>query len=257
MCLVALAWKAHPEFPLVLSTNRDEFFERPSATLHQWESGFYGGKDLRSGGTWMGFHPNGRWALLTNYRDFNNPRSARISRGKLVQAFLENEMDPESYLQALVPNLHLYDGFNLLVSDGEKVFYLSNYAAGIQEIQPGIHGLSNALINDPWPKVELAKQQLREQLDASISQNKLLHILKSTDTYPLEILPQTGVAPEMEIGLSAQLIRLGDNYGTVSAMAVTQNLEGFTQMKQRIFERDYHRFEDTEISFQTLKKKYE
>ena len=257
MCLVALAWKAHPEFPLILSTNRDEFFERPSATLHQWESGFYGGKDLRSGGTWMGFHPNGRWALLTNYRDFNNPRSARISRGKLVQSFLENEMDPESYLQALVPNLHLYDGFNLLVSDGDRVFYLSNYAAGIQEIRQGIHGLSNALINDPWPKVELAKQQLREQLDGSISQNKLLHILKSTETYDLEQLPETGVEPEMEIGLSAQLIRLGDNYGTVSAMAVTQNLEGLTQMKQRVFERDYHRFEDTEISFQTLKNKHE
>ena len=90
MCLVAFSWKVLPEFPLLISANRDEFFDRPTAPLHQWESGIYAGKDLRSGGTWMGFHPGGKWAFLTNYRDFTHPKSGKISRGKLVVDFLES-----------------------------------------------------------------------------------------------------------------------------------------------------------------------
>ncbi len=249
MCLVAFAWKVHPEYPLVISANRDEFFERPSEKLHLWPSGFYGGKDLRSGGTWMGIHPNGRWALLTNYRDFKNPRTAQISRGLLVQAFLESKIGPKSYLEGLTPSLDAYDGFNLVVSDGEKIFYLSNYGKGVEEVKPGIHGLSNGLINDPWPKVELAKKQLSEVLEESFDENRLLNTLKSRERYPIEKLPDTGVPPQMEIGLSSQLIRIGNNYGTVSSMVVIQEASGLTRLKQRVFERDYHRFADTKEQF--------
>lgn len=250
MCLVAISWQNHPEYPLIISANRDEFFERPTAALHQWESGFFGGKDLRSGGTWLGFHPNGRWSLLTNYRDFTQTRKAEISRGKLVQDFVEGGLNPEEYLHGIQSEMNRYDGFNLLVSDGSKLFYLSNFGNQIEEIPPGIHGLSNALINDPWPKVELAKSQMSELLHDEISEGKLLEILKSTGQPPIELLPKTGVSPEMEIGLSAQMIRLGDNYGTVSATSVLQHNSGLTRIKERTFQWDFSQFEDRDFSFQ-------
>lgn len=250
MCLVVISWQNHPEFPLLISANRDEFFERPTAGMHQWESGFYGGKDLRSGGTWLGFHPNGRWSLITNYRDFTQMRKAEISRGKLVQDFVEGQSDPEEYLREIRSEMNRYDGFNLLVSDGNKLCYLSNFGEKIEEIAPGIHGLSNGLINDPWPKIKLAKTQLEEILQADISEGKLLEILKSTEKHPIESLPKTGVPSEMEIVLSAQLIRLDDNYGTVSSTAVLQHKSGLTRLKERTFQWDYTQFEDLDFTFQ-------
>jgi uncharacterized protein with NRDE domain len=250
MCLVAIAWQAHPDFPLLISANRDEFFDRPTQNLHQWESGIYAGKDLRSGGTWMGFHPNGRWALLTNYRDFSSILKPTISRGKLVQSWLENQITPKEYLTEIEKTLENYDGFNLLVSDGKSLWYLSNYGKGVEEIRPGIHGISNGLVNDPWPKTELAKGQMKNILEGIPTENKLLDILKSTETYSLEDLPKTGVLPEMEIGLSAQLIRLNDTYGTVSATAVIQNSSGLVRMKERKFEKDFHKFSEQEYLFQ-------
>jgi len=250
MCLVAIAWQAHPDFPLLISANRDEFFDRPTQNLHQWESGIYAGKDLRSGGTWMGFHPNGRWALLTNYRDFSSILKPTISRGKLVQNWLENQITPKEYLTEIEKTLENYDGFNLLVSDGKSLWYLSNYGKGIEEIRSGIHGISNGLLNDPWPKTKLAKGQMKKILEGIPTENKLLDILKSTETYSLEDLPKTGVLPEMEIGLSAQLIRLNDTYGTVSATAVIQNSSGLVRMKERKFEKDFHKFSEQEFLFQ-------
>lgn len=253
MCLVAISWQNHPDYPLIISANRDEFFERPTAGLHQWESGFFGGKDLRSGGTWLGFHPNGRWSLLTNYRDFTQKRKPEISRGKLVQNFVEGNSNPEDYLLKIQQEMDRYDGFNLLVSDGKKLFYLSNFGEKIKEIVPGIHGLSNGLINDPWPKIELAKTQLGQLLQTDISEEKFLEILKSTEKYPIESLPKTGVPPEMEIGLSAQMIRLGGNYGTVSSTSVLQHKSGLTRIKERTFQWNFSLFEDRDFTFELVK----
>ncbi|MFN3998077.1 NRDE family protein [Algoriphagus sp.] len=248
MCLVAFSWKNHSEYPLIISANRDEFFDRPTQSLHQWDSGIIAGKDLRGGGTWMGFHPDGKWALLTNYRDFNRPQRGEISRGKLVQNFLEGEEGPKQYLEGIFKNKNLYEGFNLLVSDGERLFYLSNYKDEIDEIQPGIYGLSNGLINEPWPKVELAKAQLSKVISEKISEEKLLNILKSTETHSIENLPKTGASEEMEIGLSAQLIRLPPNYGTVSASGVIVNRQGKTTITERTFNWDPTSFSDQQIS---------
>lgn len=249
MCLVAIAWQVRSDFPLVISANRDEFFERPTQGIHQWKSGFYGGKDLRSGGTWLGFHPNGRWALLTNYRDFNSKKIARISRGKLVQSWLEASLEPEAYLLEIQKYQDQYDGFNLLVSDGKSLWYLSNYSDKIQELEPGIHGVSNGLLNEPWPKTELAKSQLKDIIDGEIDLNKVLHTLKSTETQALEKLPSTGVPIDMEIGLSAQMVRIGESYGTVSAMAVIQEASGLIQMKERSYQVKYRDYKDKSVSF--------
>lgn len=250
MCLVAFSWKTHPEFPLLISANRDEFFDRPTAPLHVWENGIYAGKDLRGGGTWMGFHPDGRWALLTNFRDFAHLRSVGITRGRLVLDFLENTFSPENYLDRIVSAKELYEGFNLLVSDGEKLLYYSNYGADPIEIRPGIHGISNAHINAPWPKTELAKKQLADLQANNPDSDNLLSILKSTDTYPLRKLPKTGVSTEMETQLSAQLIRMTPNYGTVSATSVLRDRNGRTQLKERSFDWNYRNYRDVTLSFE-------
>jgi uncharacterized protein with NRDE domain len=250
MCLVALSWKSHPDYPLIISANRDEFFDRPTSPLHQWETGIYAGKDLKGGGTWMGFHPTGKWALITNFRDFSRKTQGVISRGKLVSDFLEQEISPQSYLDRIEQGKHQYDGFNLLVSDGDRLFYLSNYGEGPKEIQPGIHGLSNGMINEPWPKTDLAKTQIESLSPQNISTETLLQILKSTQTFPLETLPKTGVEPEMEVQLSAQLIRMIPNYGTVSASSVLRNSKGFTHFHERSFDWDYRNYKDSLFSFQ-------
>jgi uncharacterized protein with NRDE domain len=249
MCLVAIAWKVHPDFPLVISANRDEFFERPTQNLHQWDSKIYAGKDLRSGGTWLGFHSNGRWALLTNYRDFSTSLKPTKSRGKLVQNWLEGQSAPKQYLEEIGKSQENYEGFNLLVSDGKSLWYLSNYGNGIEEINPGIHAISNGLLNDPWPKTELAKAQLTALMETEPNENKLLHILKSTETYELERLPSTGVPIDMEIALSAQFVRIGESYGTVSAIAVVQEASGLVRMKERTYQIKYGDYVDTALSF--------
>jgi uncharacterized protein with NRDE domain len=252
MCLVAIAWKEYPDFPLVISANRDEFFERPSQNLHQWDSKIYAGKDLQSGGTWLGFHPNGRWALLTNYRDSSSSIKPTISRGKLVQNWLEGQVTPNQYLEEIVKSQEKYEGFNLLVSDGKTLWYLSNYGNGIEEIKPGIHAISNGLLNDLWPKTELAKVQLAALMKTEPNENKLLHILKSTETYELGKLPKTGVSSDMEIGLSAQLIRIGETYGTVSATAVVQEASGLIRIKERTYQIKYRDYKDTSLSFMLI-----
>lgn len=250
MCLVAFAWKVHPDFPLLISANRDEFFHRPTLPLHRWDEGLYAGKDLQGGGTWMGFHPDGKWALLTNYRDFTQKRAAKISRGKLVTDFLTNSISPENYLDQVWENHAEFDGFNLIVSDGEKLYYYSNYGKEPLEIQPGIHGLSNGLLNDPWPKTELAKNQLSGLMSGIPTQEQLLQTLKSTATYPPEILPKTGAPLPLEIGLSAQLIRIEPDYGTVSSTAALRHRSGFTEIAERSFDWDYRSFKDQNINFQ-------
>ncbi|WP_339876113.1 NRDE family protein [uncultured Algoriphagus sp.] len=250
MCLVAFSWKTHQQYPLIISTNRDEFFDRPSLPMSQWESGFYAGKDLKSGGTWMGYHPNGRWSLLTNYRDFSKPRIAEISRGKLVENWLESQISAQDYLEKIRKNQHKYDGFNLLVSDGDNLYYFSNFSSEIKEVKPGIYGLSNGFLNDPWPKVELAKQQLKDLTNSDFTTTDLLTILKSRETYPKENLPKTSVPLEMETALSSQLIRMNGNYGTVSAAAVVQHKSGMVHLKQRTYQWDPEHYSDLDFQFQ-------
>jgi uncharacterized protein with NRDE domain len=191
---------------------------------------------------------------LTNYRDFTQTRKAEISRGKLVQNFLEESHSPEAYLEIVYKEKDCYEGFNLLVSDGKELYYFSNYDEDIKKVEPEIHGLSNGLMNDPWPKVELAKSQLTKVLVSEINHENLLEILKSTESHPLEILPKTGVSEQMEIGLSPQLIRLSPNYGTVSSTAVIQNWKGKTQITERTFQWDFSNFTDQSIRFQTSKQ---
>lgn len=224
----------HPEYRLILVGNRDEFFQRPSVSLHLWPEGFYAGKDLKGGGTWMGFHPNGRFAALTNYRVVDEPKLNPISRGHLVKDFLESRQKPLEYLYQIQEQMHRYEGFNLLVAEGDQMSYLSNFREEVEIVDRGIHGVSNAFLDSPWPKVEQAKQQLREAIiKEKLDENDLLQLLQSQTYAPEKDLPQTGVDREMERILSAQFIQMGQDYGTVNTTVILWKHSGEVVIKER------------------------
>lgn len=246
MCLISFRWDDHPVYKLILVGNRDEFFSRPTSSLHLWTSGFYAGKDLKGGGTWMGFHPKGRFAALTNYRDFKNPHQNPITRGNLVKDFLENDQDPLDYLQSIQKVMDRYDGFNLLVANDREMRYLSNSKTGQEKVSPGIHGISNAFLDTPWPKVESAKAELQRLISGDeIEENGLLNLLQSKSIVPDELLPSTGVSLEMERVLSAQFIKHGNEYGTVNTTVLLWKHKGNVVIR----EKRNHPVEETRMEF--------
>lgn len=233
MCLIAFNWKQHPEYKLMLVANRDEYFNRPTRGLHQWKNGIYAGKDLKGGGTWLGFHPSGKFAALTNYRDVKNEKPQKRTRGELVTGFLHGNQSPQDYLARIARLQDEYNGFNLLVGEKEDLMVLSNYRGGVQQVSPGIHGLSNAFLNTPWPKVLSAKTDFKKLLEEKTpAPDDLLNLLQSREKAPLELLPDTGIPVALEKKLSSQFIRLDDYYGTVNTTALCWRHDGKVTIKE-------------------------
>ena len=178
MCLILLAVKAHPRWPLVIAANRDEYYDRPTARPAYWEDapGVFAGRDLRAGGTWLGVTREGRIAALTNYRAPDLQREGRPSRGRLVMDFLRGSQDGQDYLSDLSQKASGYNPFNIICGVGSRLFWYSNMGGGPEPIGPGIHGLSNRLLDTPWPKVLRGKEGLARALiaaraDAAETQN--------------------------------------------------------------------------------------
>ena len=168
MCLILFAWQAHPDYPLVVAANRDEWRERPAAPATWWDDApdILAGRDLEAGGTWLGVTRSGRFAAITNFRDPADRRSTAPSRGQLVADFLRGDDSPRNYLEALSPKAARYNGFNLLLADEKSMCYFGSREGEIIDVPPGIHGLSNHLLDEPWPKVEKAKSALGAILGA-------------------------------------------------------------------------------------------
>ncbi|MEJ2127347.1 MAG: NRDE family protein, partial [Woeseiaceae bacterium] len=178
MCLVVLAFRAVEDAPLVVAANRDEFHARPTRDAGWWPDmpDVLAGRDLQAGGTWLGVHRSGRFATVTNYRDADAPRAGLESRGHLVTAFLCSGQSPLAFLRSI--DVDAYAGFNLLLSDGDTLAYLSNRGGGLQELPPGIYGLSNATLDTPWEKVERSKQRLACLADEDkVNETELLRLL--------------------------------------------------------------------------------
>lgn len=213
MCLIAIAWRAHPDFPLVVAANRDEWRDRPAAPAHWWPDhpGLLAGRDLRAGGTWMGITRGGRFAAVTNFRDPSERDSTALSRGDLVAQFLLGGDDPERYLGALAGRASRYNGFNLLVGDGRSLLYFGSREGEVRAVEPGVHALSNHLLDEPWPKVTKAREALR--LALGDGDEPLFAMLSDAERAPDERLPDTGVGLERERMLSPVLIA-GPAYGT-------------------------------------------
>jgi uncharacterized protein with NRDE domain len=215
MCLILLAWRAHPEFPCVLAANRDEFHERETASADWWsgEAGILAGRDLHAGGTWLGVTRRGQFAALTNFRDGGARRATAPSRGMLVSELLESGRSvPESlsYLERAGPR---YNPFNILFSDGRRLGVYESALGEGRELGPGVFGLSNHLLDTPWPKVQNAKTALTAALADPRDTDVILHLLRDDRPASDGDLPRTGATLEWERLLSSAFVRAPD-YGT-------------------------------------------
>ena len=245
MCLLAIAFQQHSNAPLVVMSNRDEFYARPSRSLHWWDDApILAGRDIQAGGTWMGLSRNGHFAAVTNYRHVHNGRSSEarpLSRGHLVSGFLNSGQSAAAWVDALRPRMDDYGGFNLLISDGTDLVYLNNYSQEKPEkLLPGVYALSNNLLNSPWPKVDYARQKLQQAIDNNTQLGneqvqQLMGDLSLQKAYSEDLLPNTGVTPEWEKILSSPFI-IADGYGTRASSVVIVSASGKVDVVERRFD---------------------
>jgi uncharacterized protein with NRDE domain len=223
MCLINFHYDEHPAYKLIVATNRDEFYERPTAAADFWEDSpnILAGRDLLHMGTWLGVTKSGRFAALTNYRDPREVSVDKKSRGDIVSNFLAEDVAPQEFLEMLNKKKDDYAGFNILVGDSDSLFYYSNKQAEIMEVPAGTHGLSNQFLNTPWPKVVKGRTKLREYVVGHdlIDTDALFDIVTDTDIALDEQLPDTGVGLDLERQLSPLFIKT-PAYGTRSSTAM-------------------------------------
>ena len=233
MCLILVAWHAHPSFPLVVAANRDEFYARPTAPSARCPNSpqIIGGRDLEAGGTWLGVSEQGHFAAVTNVREPGIAKG-RLSRGELTRNFLESRQSPDAYLATL--DFAAYSGFNLLISDGNSLYYASNRGPQAQRLAPGVYGLSNHLLDSPWPKLISARERFSLALDKLPASQHFFDILGDDEIVPDDQLPETGVPLEWERRLSAIFVR-SQEYGTRASTLVTVNVEKSLFFEERNF----------------------
>ncbi len=239
MCLILFAYKAVPGTPLVVSANRDEWFARPATPAGFWPDhpGVLAGRDLEAGGTWLGITTGGRFAALTNFRNPGNTRTDAPSRGELVSRFLTGKETPRAFVMELAKHGNDYNGFCILAGDLSKLFFYSNRGNGPEEVQPGIHGLSNHLLDTPWPKVVKGRDKLEALLVKPFHAGDYLDLMD--DSIPAEErdLPQSGVSADWERSLSSMRILKGD-YGTRCSTVLRIRDGGETDFAERTYRRD-------------------
>jgi uncharacterized protein with NRDE domain len=240
MCLIALAWRAHPAYRLIVAANRDEYFGRPSAPADFWDDhrGVLAGRDLEAGGTWLGITLGGRFAALTNYRNPAERRTGVPSRGALVSGFLTGKAGPSEYLKQVQKAAASYNGFSLLVGDADSLWFLSNRGGGLLRVKPGVHGLSNHLLDTPWPKVERARAKFARLLERPFEAAAAFDLLADTERAPSAELPSTGVSIEMEERLSAIRILAAGGYGTRCSTALCFANDGRVEFHERSYRED-------------------
>jgi uncharacterized protein with NRDE domain len=239
MCLVAVAWKSHPRWRLLLAGNRDEFHARPTAPLARWpeaprpKHGILAGRDLKSGGTWAGIDGRGRCAVVTNVRD---PLAAASgpSRGRLPAGFLEGEADAFGYAESLEANAKEFAPFNLLLADADSCVYLGNHPhIERRAIAPGVHGMSNGGFDVAWPKTRMLVGAMAQWLEHGRDDfAPLWRALADETVAPDDELPHTGVGLEKERMLSAAFIRT-ETYGTRASTIVAIDYEGKGWIRER------------------------
>ncbi|HTP64859.1 MAG TPA: NRDE family protein [Geobacteraceae bacterium] len=238
MCLILLAFDCHPRYRLIIAANRDEYFSRPTASAAFWDEHpqLLAGRDLKGGGTWLGITQTGRIAALTNYRDPGAEKPDAPSRGHLVSGFLAGAMPADEYLSFLKRESPAYNGFSLIFGDPGRLLFHSNRGEGPQFIRGGIHGLSNHLLDTPWPKVDRGRKALaRIVADEDIIQpDALFAILADRTVAPDALLPDTGVGIELERLLSP-LFTATPIYGTRSSTVVLMDREDRVFFSERTF----------------------
>lgn len=238
MCLIIFQFKKHEKYKLIVAANRDEFYGRPAKEAHFWEDepGILAGRDLLQMGTWLGMTKSGRFSALTNYRDPSLPEIGKVSRGALVRDSLAAAFSPEDFLKSVNPES--YTGFNILLGDPDNLYYYSNLHQEIVEIEPGTHGLSNHLLNTPWPKVIKGKKSLESYLDnaKTVDPDALFELLRDSEEADDANLPDSGVGLEFERMLSPMFIK-SPEYGTRSATVVLIDYDNHVTFAERTYEK--------------------
>jgi uncharacterized protein with NRDE domain len=231
MCLIVFAWQVVPAVPLIAAANRDEFYGRATAPAAPWPEHphIYAGRDLQAGGSWMGITKPAddggpsRFAAITNIRAPAEHKDDAPSRGQLVANFLAGSMTPQEYVEAIRPTAHQYNGFNLVLGDRGTLIWYSNRGDADprngQPLAPGVYGLSNALLDAPWPKVLKTKAQFASLLCLGAPDDAFFEMLSDTAQAPDQRLPETGVPLDLERVLSAVRIE-SPSYGTRTSTVV-------------------------------------
>ncbi|MGI2260990.1 NRDE family protein [Shewanella sp. GXUN23E] len=228
MCILFIARNCHPDYPLIICANRDEFHHRATAPMHRWPGpeGIVAGQDLKAGGTWLGFNQQGEIAALTNIRDLNTTQDDRLSRGELVLKALKGEIDEHWLLQ----HSDSYNPFNLLYQQGRELYVFNSRNTTNTLLTDGFHAVSNGDLDDIWPKMAKGKQVLEQVISNhhQLSPENLLPIMADESQPDDNCLPDTGVSKEWERRLSSIFIRHPE-YGTRSTNIIITHQHGLLQ----------------------------
>ena len=257
MCIVAIAWQLFDELPLVLLSNRDEFLERPTEPLHQWEDKpIFAGRDAQSGGTWLGIHQatmsktqqaqsatyqrNGRWAAVLNFRDGVQASNDERSRGELVAGFLTSCLSPMEFARKI--SLQEYAGFNLIIGDSKQAVVVNNRGHAPTSLYGGLHVFSNGQPEEGWFKTERLRGRLRQEIlplisedsDAKYWQDAAFKVLSDNTQAPEEELPNTGIDIKIEQALSSIYIEGANLTGIASNEAANNAVPSYGTRTQSI-----------------------
>ncbi len=247
MCILFIARHKHPQYPLIIAANRDEFYARPTLPADYWPDAPFllGGKDLEANGTWMGVTREGRIAAITNVRSPNAVRSNAVSRGELVTHWLKSNtlentpLTSDQYLDALKHSRNNYSGYNLVFGDAQSLCVYNNVNNSEHSIDRGVFGLSNADIITPWPKVTQGVSALNHYVAQhnTINTEDLFSLLRQENKAEDEKLPDTGIGYEWEKALSSIFINIKE-YGTRTSTIVLVDTNGELTFKERSFSED-------------------
>lgn len=249
MCLIVFAWRAHPDYPLVLAANRDEFHARPTRAMGWWERlpSLLAGKDLEAGGTWLGVTRDGRIAAVTNYREPDATAGSR-SRGEIVTGFAERAEAPRAYLASL--DGERYAGVSAIATDGARFAYASNRGDDARNLEPGVYGLSNAKLDTAWEKLTRSRSGLDALLDRDPDADALFELMRdprvATDGATGE--PNAALPFAIARELSAPFVRTRD-YGTRSTTAIIVRRDGHIDVAERRFDAEGEHTGDSRFTF--------
>lgn len=252
MCLILFSYDIHTQYRLVFAANRDEYYRRPTRSLGTWAEApeMIAGRDLQAGGTWLGVSRNGKFAAITNFRDPSEKLADPLSRGSLVAAFLRDGQSAAAYVRNLDTSeaRRRYNGFNLLAGDASGLWYFSNRGPAPRRLSPGLYGLSNHLLDTPWPKVETGKARLQKLLQhpGDLDPEALFAMLTDRTRPPDSQLPHTGVELAWERTLSPMFIA-SPEYGTRSSSLLIVRRNGQVAFLERSYDEDRTRRFDVTI----------
>ena len=249
MCLIVLSLRQHPDYPLILAANRDEFHARPTQPAGWWpdKPDLVGGRDLQAGGTWLAAHRNGRFATVTNFGERRQPPPRGRTRGELVTGFLESTLAPTDYLEQIEGDA--YAGFNLIVGDTTRVAYLSNRGDGVRVLAPGTYGLSNTLLDGPWDKIRRSRHGLCGLLEQdSVNETTLMRLMADRERAPADEVEAGQLDFDTAYALTAPFIVL-PRYGTRCTTVLLADRNGNWRFVERRFDAQGARTGESQYSF--------